>query len=207
MQILYGATGAGSVAPQALLTHLKVPFELKLISFDSNGHQSETFLAINPRGQIPVLVLDDKSVLTESLAIMLHIADCHPSSGLIPAPGSAERAQVYRWMSFIATNVYEGLLRLLYPNMYTTSDDLCKVTESADQYLKSAFGILNQALSQGPYLVGARTGVTDIYLAMLLTWYPDQQRLYEVYPNLQPSLKQTLALEGVTRVFEENDLI
>jgi glutathione S-transferase len=207
MQTLYGATGAGSVAPQALLTHLKVPFELKLISFDTNEHQSEAFLAINPRGQIPVLVLDDKSVLTESLAIMLHIADCHPSSGLIPAPGSAERAQVYRWMSFVATNVYEGFLRLLYPDMYTTSEDLSKVTESADQYLKSAFGILNQALSQGPYLVGESTGVTDIYLAMLFTWYPDQQWLYEVYPNLQPSLKQTLVLEGVTRVFEENDLI
>ena len=207
MQTLYGATGAGSVAPQALLTHLKVPFELKLISFDTNEHQSEAFLAINPRGQIPVLVLDDKSVLTESLAIMLHIADCHPSSGLIPAPGSAERAQVYRWMSFVATNVYEGMLRLLYPDMYTTSNDLSKVTESADQYLKSAFSILNQALRQGSYLVGERTGVTDIYLAMLLTWYPDQQGLYELYPNLQPFLKQTLELEGVASVFEENDLI
>ena len=207
MQILYGAKGAGSVAPQALLTHLEVPFELKLISFDANEHQSEAFLAVNPRGQIPVLVLDDKSVLTESLAIMLHVADSHLSSGLIPAPGSAERAQVYRWMSFTATNVYEGLLRLLYPDMYTTNSDLSKVVESADQYLNSAFGILNQALSKGPCLVGGRTGVTDIYLAMLLTWYPDQQRLYEVYTNLQPSLKQTLALEGVTRVFEENELI
>ncbi|MDH3376890.1 MAG: glutathione S-transferase family protein [Gammaproteobacteria bacterium] len=207
MQILYGAKGAGSVAPQALLTHLEVPFELKLISFDANEHQSEAFLAVNPRGQIPVLVLDDKSVLTESLAIMLHVADSHLSSALIPAPGSAERAQVYRWMSFTATNVYEGLLRLLYPDMYTTNSDLSKVVESADQYLNSAFGILNQALSKGPWLVGGRTGVTDIYLAMLLTWYPDQQRLYEVYTNLQPSLKQTLALEGVTRVFEENELI
>jgi glutathione S-transferase len=154
-----------------------------------------------------VLVLDDKSVLTESLAIMLHVADNHLSSGLIPTPGSAERAQVYRWMSFVATNVYEGLLRLLYSDMYTTNSDLAQVVESADQYLKSAFGILNQSLSQGPCLVGGRTGVADIYLAMLLTWYPDQQRLYEVYTNLQPFLKQTLALEGVTRVFEENELI
>jgi glutathione S-transferase len=144
MQILYGAIGAGSVAPQALLTHLQVPFELRLISFDTNEDQSEDFLAINPRGQIPVLVLEDKSVLTESLAIMLHIADCHPSAGLLPATGSTERAQVYRWMSFISTNVYEGLLRLLYPDMYTTSSDISGVVESADQYLHSAFDIINQ---------------------------------------------------------------
>ena len=207
MLILYGSKGAGSVAPQAILTHLEVPFELKLINFDSNENQSESFLAINPRGQIPALVLDDKSVLTESMAIMLHIADSYPSAELIPKLGSTERAQAYRWMSFIATNIYEGLLRVLYPEMYTTSSELSKIVESADQYLKSSFGILNNALEQQPYLVGAHTGVADIYLAMLFTWYPEQQKLFEVNGNLQRSFKQTLSLDGVTSVFEENGLI
>ena len=207
MLTLYGATGAGSVAPQALLTHLQVPFELRLIDFDANEDQSEAFLAINPRGQIPVLVLEDNSVLTESLAIMLHVADCHPSAGLSAATGSTERAQLYRWMSFISTNVYEGLLRVLYPDMYSTSSDLDGVVESADQYLHSAFGIINQSLSEAPWLVGERTGITDIYLAMLLTWYPDQQRLYEIHPNLRRVLEHALALEGVSGVFADNELI
>jgi glutathione S-transferase len=207
MLTLYGATGAGSVAPQALLTHLQVPFELRLIDFDANEDQSESFLAINPRGQIPVLILEDNSALTESLAIMLHVADCHPSAGLSPALGSTERAQVYRWMSFISTNVYEGLLRLLYPDMYTTSSDFACVVESADQYLHTAFGIINQSLSQSPWLAGERTGITDIYLAMLLTWYPDQPKLYEAHPNLQRALEHALALEGVGSVFAENELI
>jgi len=207
MLTLYGATGAGSVAPQALLTHLQVPFELKLIDFDANEDQSDTFLATNPRGQIPVLVLQDNSVLTESLAIMLHVADCHPSAGMSPAMGSAERAQLYRWMSFISTNVYEGLLRVLYPDMYTTSSDLDGVVESADQYLHAAFGILSQRLNQAPWLVGERTGITDIYLAMLLTWYPDQPKLYELYPNLRQTLEQVLALEGVSGVFADNESI
>ena len=99
MDILYGAKGAGSVAPQALLAHLRVPFELRLISFETNDHLSPDFLAINPRGQIPALVLDDGSVLTESLAIMLHVADSHPAAGFSPPLGSSERAQLYRWMS------------------------------------------------------------------------------------------------------------
>jgi glutathione S-transferase len=207
MLTLYGSTGAGSVAPQALLTHLQVPFELKLIDFDANEHQSDAFLAINPRGQIPVLVLEDNSVLTESLAIMLHIADCHPSAGLSPAMGSTERAQLYRWMSFISTNVYEGLLRVLYPDMYSTSSDLDGVVESADQYLHAAFGIINQSLSEAPWLVGERTGITDIYLAMLLTWYPDQPRLYETHPNLRQVLEHALALDGVSEVFADNESI
>ena len=207
MLTLYGATGAGSVAPQALLNHLKVPFELRLIDFDANEDKSEAFRAINPRGQIPVLVLEDNSVLTESLAIMLHIADCHPSAGLIPATGTAERAQVYRWMSFVSTNVYEGLLRLLYPDMYTTNSDVSSVVESADQYLYSAFDIINRALSRGPCLIGDRTSITDIYLAMLLTWYPDQPRLYETHTNLERAFKHTLELEGISDVFAENESI
>jgi len=207
MLTLYGATGAGSVAPQALLSHLKLPFELRLIDFDANEDQSEAFLAINPRGQIPVLVLDDNSVLTESLAIMLHIADCQPSAGLIPATGSSERAQLYRWMSFLSTNVYEGLLRILYPDMYTTNSDLSGVVESADQYLHSAFEIINHSLGRGPCLVGDRTGISDIYLAMLLTWYTDQPKLYETHSNLDRAFKHTLELEGVSEVFAENELI
>jgi glutathione S-transferase/GST-like protein len=207
MQILYGATGAGSVAPQALLTHLEVGFELKLISFDDNEHQSPEFLAVNPRGQIPALVLDDGSVLTESLAIMLHVADCHPACGLSPPLGSVERAQVYRWMSFVATNLYEGLLRILYPDMYTTATDPSKVAESADQYVRASLGILDDALGVGPYLVGGRASVADIYLAMLLTWYPDQSALYQACPNLHTALRQTLTLKGVSEVFAENELV
>ena len=207
MLTLYGVTGAGSVAPQALLAHLQVPFELKLIDFDANEDQSEAFLAINPRGQIPVLVLEDNSVLTESLAIMLHVADCHPSAGLSPAMGSNERAQLYRWMSFLSTNVYEGLLRVLYPDMYTTGSDLTAVVESAEQYLHAAFAIIDQSLGQAPHLVGESTGITDIYLAMLLTWYPDQPKLYTAHPNLQRVLEHSLALEGVREVFAVNELI
>jgi glutathione S-transferase len=118
-----------------MLTHLKVPFELKLIDIDAKEVKSEDFLAINPRGQIPVLVLDDNSVLTESLAI------------------------------------------------------------------------INQRLGQTSHLAGERTGITDIYLSMLLTWYPDQSKLYETHSNLQRALENTLALEGVREVFSENELI
>ena len=165
------------------------------------------FLPLTPGDRSLSLILEDKSVLTESLAIMLHIADCQPSAGLISAAGSTERAQVYRWMSFVSTNVYEGFLRLFYPDMYTTSSDLSSVVESADQYLHSAFDILNRALGQGPCLVGNRTGITDIYLAMLLTWYPDQPKLYETHTNLKRAFKHTLELESVSGVFAENGSI
>ena len=72
----------------------------------------------------------------------------------------------------------------------------------------NAFGILDDALSvRSPTWWGARTGIADIYLAMLLTWYPDQPALHRACPNLQTALQQTLTLEGVSKVFEDNELI
>jgi glutathione S-transferase len=138
---------------------------------------------------------------------MLHIADCNPTAALSPTVGSTERAQLYRWMSFLATNVYEGLLRVLYPDMYTTASDLDAITESAYQYLQAAFSIVDQQLVDSPCLVGNRTGIAELYLAMLLTWHPDQARLYEAYPNLLRVLEDSLALEGVRAVFEANELL
>ena len=56
---------------------------------------------------VPWLVTPDGHVLTESSAIALHIADSHPQAGLIGPLGSAERAHAYRWMAFLATNIYK----------------------------------------------------------------------------------------------------
>lgn len=147
MQKLYAAKATGSVAPQALLTHLDAPFELVTIDFDAEDHLSPEFLAINPRGQVPTLVLDDGTVLTESMAIMLHIADCYPQAGMIPAVGTSARAQTYRWMAFLATNIYEGELRFLHPESFTTGTGTAEVTESGRQALHRAWGILNNALA------------------------------------------------------------
>ena len=84
------------------------------------------------------------------------------------------------WMSFMATNVTRDFYVFFIP-ISTWPAAAFPKSQPADQYLKSAFNILNQALGEGPYLNGD--------------------------PNLQQSLKETLALEGVARVFEENDLI
>ena len=207
MLTLYGATGAGSVAPQALLVHLDIAHQLALIDLDADEHHSAEFLAINPRGQIPTLVLEDGTVLTESLAIMLHIADMRPHSGLMPAAGSSQRALAWRWLAFCATNVYEGLLRMLYPDKYTTGEDHAAVVDSADQYLHQAFGILDQSISPSGCLVGDKPASVEIYLAMLLTWYEHPQRLFGEYPGLERLLRATLALDGVGTVFSDNELL
>ena len=206
MLTLYAATGTGSVAPQALLAHLGVEHQIQWIDYDNEEHHADDYLKINPRGQLPALQLEDGTVVTESLAIVLLIAERY-GSGFMPATGSVEHALTYRWMAFAATNLYEGLLRILYPHSYTTSPDPEPVKESADIYLHNAFSILEYEVGDDDCLVGNTTGVADIYVAMLMTWYPEPENLRETYPGLSRVFDSAMALPSVKTVFQENELI
>ena len=204
---LYGGTGAGSVAPQAALAHAGTEFEMIFLDLSKEEHKSPEFLAINPRGQVPALVLADGSVVTESAATSLHVADTHPQAELVAGIGTPERAQTYRWMSFIATNVYEAVLGYMYPHYYTTESDHSGVAAAADQSLTRSWGLLNDALSNGPTLVGDKAGIADIYLTMLFYWHHDMERMHSQFANLRPALDNTLKLSGVLEVFKDNELL
>ena len=91
--ILYGYPASGSGAVEVALVAANIPFEMKDLDPDAGELESEAFLAINPRGQVPTLIHPDGSVITEVPAILLHLADAHPGCGLAPQSGSSARAQ------------------------------------------------------------------------------------------------------------------
>lgn len=97
--ILYGSQGTASLVVHWLLLELGVDFELRQLDFDAREQKSPEYLALNPQGRVPTLLLDGQ-VLTESAAIAMHLADLYPQARLAPANGSAERAAYYRWMLF-----------------------------------------------------------------------------------------------------------
>src|SRR5579862_7205522 len=100
MLTLYFAPGASSMAPHIALHETGAPFEGRPISFKRDENKTEAFLAINPLGQVPVLVVDGRP-LTEVAAILYYVARTYPAADLLP-DGAEEQAQVISWMSFIA---------------------------------------------------------------------------------------------------------
>ncbi len=208
MPTLYAAKGTGSIAPQAVLAYSGAEHEIIWIDYGAKQHRSAEFLAINPRGQIPALKLDDGTMVTESAAIMLHLADCHPAAHLIEKPATTQRAQTYRWIIFMATNVYEDFLRMEYPANYTgdTSTEAAVSASGADAMDRS-WGILNQALTDNDYLVGNSLSIADIYLAMLLAWHPDLNMLNKRHTYLLPAAQNTLSYAAIKKVFEDNDAL
>ncbi len=171
MYKLYGTKHTSTCAVKAALTEAGAPFEEVEITTRKKQHLTEEYRQINPRQQVPSLMLPDGSIMTESVAMLLHIADAYPVARLAPPPGTSERAQHDRWLIFLTVNVNEGGHRSNYPELFTTDTNGRKaVEEAAKAYMDQHFGIFEDALGNGPYFFDNDLSVVDIFMWMLSQW-------------------------------------
>ncbi len=185
MYVLHWSRGCGSFAPHAALNEVGASYELVEVDLDSNQEYTEEFLAINPRAQVPVLTLPDGAIMTESVAMMIHIADCHPESGLMPDVGQTDRAIAYRWLVFSAVNLYEAGCRIADTHHYSAKkSDYEGIRAKAHHDLDQYWEMVAEAIGDGPYILGQRYSVVDICLLMIAQWHPEPDALVERYPNL-----------------------
>jgi len=176
MYKLYDGIGTGGACVHAALEQIGAAYEKVLVDTEKSEQKSDWFTKINPRQQVPALVLDDGTAMTESAAMLLYLADAHPEAGLMGTPGTSARASTMRWIVFISANIYEGLLREYYADRYIDDPALAgNVTKSAVDFLKRNYKILEEAAAGGPFFSGDSMTIVDIYLWMLLQWwdYPD----------------------------------
>ena len=169
---LHNRDGSGGFAVEAALAMAGAPFELIPLESRSGTPLPEDFRRINPWKQIPVLILPDGATMTESAAILIHLAACHPGTGLGPEPGTPAHARFLRWMVFASVNVYESALRRIYPERYT-ADPACAgaVRTAAVQRMGDGLLALEAAVDPGPFLVGDTLGVLEVYVSMLRVWF------------------------------------
>src|SRR5262249_42508726 len=153
-----------SLSPHIVLEETGLPYEAERM--DGRTHKTESgadFYAINPKGQVPTLQLDDNQILTEGAVIVQYIADRKPESKLAPPAGSMERYRLQEWLNFIATDVHKGMSPLFNSKLPE------EIRQSTKQRLASRFDFLNKNLESRPYLMGEFT-VADAYLFAILTW-------------------------------------
>ena len=201
MYVLHWSRGCGSFAPHAALNEVGASYELVEVDLDSNQEYTEEFLAINPRAQVPVLTLPDGAIMTESVAMMIHIADCHPESGLMPDVGQTDRAIAYRWLVFSAVNLYEAGCRIVDTHLYSAKkSDYEGIRARARHDLDQYWEMVAEAIGDGPYILGQRYSVVDICLLMIAQWHTAPDALVERYPNLGKlcdAVKNRPAIEAI----------
>ena len=195
---------SGSFAPHVLFEECGVPYETVLIDIRAGDQRTAGYLAVNPQDQVPALVLPDGTVMTESAAITLYLADRHPASGLAPAPDEPDRAPFLRWLLFMATGLYAADLRYYYPDRYALSaESAAEVKTLAGQEMDQLFGILDRALQPGPYLLGERFSAIDVYLLMLVGWYDTPETLLERHANIARLCALVRQRPAVARLWDD----
>ena len=205
MYKLYWAKDSGALAPQILLEEIGVEYERCVLDLEQGDETVEEYLKVNPRGQVPALVLADGSIITESAAISLHLADSHVEAGLLPPLASGERAQVYRWLFYAAANLYESVLRLYYADRFTTDPgQVDQVQASARAFMDQSWELLENELGQGPYLLGQTYSVVDPYLLMLTNWHEQSEILFKRNPKLGHLCETVRARPAVERIWSQN---
>src|ERR1700760_1694215 len=119
---LYGDLGSGAFSAEAALAEAGVPYNFELVLLEKNEQKQPAFLAINPSGKVPALRLPEGDIVTESAAILLTLADHFPQARLLPPGGSVARALAYRWLAFMAAEIYPIVEIVDYPERFTPED-------------------------------------------------------------------------------------
>jgi glutathione S-transferase len=158
------------------LNEIGAPFDSTRLA--PEDRRSPEHLARQPLGRVPAFELDDGTVMFESAAILLQLGDLHPESGLLPAPGTAERALVYQW-TFFGMNELEGpLYRWLGERREGTRE-----SASSERFTAAATAIA-AALDGREWLLGDRFTVADIVCVGVLG-SADARGLLEPWPRLR----------------------
>jgi glutathione S-transferase len=185
MHVLHTERESGGFAVHAVLEAAGADYRLVEVEGKSARQRTRDFLKLSPLGQVPVLELPDGAVMTESAAILIHLADTCAPGKLAPDAMSPDRPAYLRWIVFMAVNLYGADLRLYYPQRYTTDDSGAGgVKEAALAHMDAQFAIVEEAIGDKQFLVSDVFSAADPYLLMLAHWHPDSQALFARHPNI-----------------------
>jgi len=180
MLTLYMSPGSSSMAPHIALHEIGAPFEAKWISFGRREQRTPDYLALNPEGKVPALVIDD-GVLTEVAAVLYYLARAFPAAGLLPAGDLRAEAEVISWMSFIASTVHPARRAGREPSI-------------------AAFEIAEDRLGDREWAVGSDYSIADIHLFRLFWRFVDTLHPpASDYPNLSAHYDRMMAREAVKK--------
>jgi len=208
MYTLYGKKGSGSASTQAALEVIGAPYRIvETASWDTNEAFVE-LLKVNPLGQIPTLVQDDDSALSESAAILIHLADAHPAAGLLPREASA-RAQAIRGLVFVAANCYAAIGVIDFPERWCAgADDDEPVKEriraGTRARLHRHWETFADLFPARPYLGGAQPGALDLLAAVVSKWSGSRAHLAKARPAFHETLLRIEAHPKVAPVFAQH---
>ncbi len=200
---LHGCKGCGSTVVEALLDLAGESYTRNIFAWEDRAAW-QRLRAVNPLAQVPTLVLDDGTVMTESAGIALWLAERHADLRLLP-DDPRERALTYRWMVSFATNVYGPIVVGDFPERWVDGEEAgASLKAKAAARLKDAWLAFEASIAPQPYLLGRDLTVLDVYVAMIARWRPGRAWLAEHCPRAMSAVATTETHPSIAATWARN---
>ena len=195
---LYGYRNGRTLRALWTLEEIGAPYEFIEVDLKRGEHCQPDFLALNPAGKVPVLD-DGGTIVTESAAICMHLAERNPDSGLLPPTGTAQRTECYKWISFILTELDAPLWTIAKHRFALPHERrVPAVIETAHWEFRKAVSILEAVLAHRHYFAGDAFSVVDILAGHTLLWAKSGRVRIEA-DSLHQYLARLMARAGAIR--------
>jgi len=182
---VFGAVGSGSVPVEATLTLLGIPYELieGVTWVDEAARQRvET---VNPMRQVPAVVFPSGEIMTESAAILIHLADAYPEARLAPPIGHPRRAQYLRWMAYVSSSIYALFWIKGDPMRIAASKaDAPRLIDRVHERIAACWANMDKQITPGRYILGDDLTVLDLYVTVVSRFGPWRTRFYQTAPRM-----------------------
>lgn len=198
---LFYASGACSLSPHIVAREAGIELKLQKVDLKTKTMASEgDYLAVNPKGSVPALELDDGEILTEGAVIVQYLADQKPEKGLAPPAGTLERYRLQEWLGYINSELHKSFSPLFRP------DTPAETRAERQAYLNRRYTLVEQRLATQPYLLGAAFTVADAYLFTVTNWAGIVKLDLSPFPRLRafqeriaarPAVKAAMSAEGL----------
>ena len=198
---LFYSSGACSLSPHIVAREAGIDLKLQKVDLKTKTLVSQgDYLAVNPKGSVPALELDDGEILTEGPVIVQYLADLRPEKGLAPPAGTLERYRLQEWLGYINSELHKSFSPLFRP------DTPAETRAERQAYLNRRYTLIEQRLAQHPYLMGDAFTVADAYLFTVTQWAGIVKLDLSAFPKLRafqeriaarPAVKAAMSAEGL----------
>lgn len=206
MYTLYYAPGSANMLVHLTLLECGAAYRLERVDLDAGQQRSAAYLALNPNGVVPTLVIDGVPH-GEAAALAMLLVERHADAELAPAVDNPQRADYLQWMLYLANSLQPQFRQWFYPgdNLPAAADG---IKEAARIGIEACWSRINTHLAtHGPYLLGDTFSVVDLYALMLMRWSRNMPYQAITWPHIaalatrlkaRPSWQHLCEAEGLT---------
>ena len=204
--LLYYAPGSASFLVHWLLIELELPHRLHLVDTAAKVQKSPEYLALNPNGVVPTLVIDGKPQY-EAAALAMLLAERHPDAGLAPLPDDSTRADYLQWMFNLANMVQPLFRQWWYPGEPAGEANAEALRAHCAPRIEAQWQRIDDHLAaHGPWLLGERASVADFYLTMLMRWSRNMPKPATEWSHLAALAQRMKARPAFAALYEREGL-